>query len=232
MPLPRAASVWSAFGAARRDVAHVFQRWSASSLPASGPTSRRSSASSRLAGREVWARRAVALDRIELAARCGCSTRRRSTTSRCRSGPGAPIDGDTITSAFVEVYEALHGEGSGHPEGGIAITSFIVRARGLTDAPAMSTPPDAVSPEWASRQVYWYETGGFVDTPVLRLHRGRGPGSPRGSAADRAARHRRRRPPGPERPVRRAGKPGDRSLMAPKTSSSVAIGSLSDPIAG
>ena len=29
---------------------------------------------------------------------------------------GAPIDQDTVTAAFVEVYEALHGEGSGHPK--------------------------------------------------------------------------------------------------------------------
>ena len=42
----------------------------------------------------------------------------------------------------------------------------------MTDAPTMSTPPDAGSPAWGSRQVYWYETGGFVDTPVLRLTEG------------------------------------------------------------
>ena len=86
--------------------------------------------------------------------------------------PGAPLDDETITAAFVKVYEALHGEGSGHPEGGIAITSFIVRARGLTDAPALSAPSDAAAPEWDSRPVYWYEEGGFVDTPLLRLKEG------------------------------------------------------------
>ena len=32
--------------------------------------------------------------------------------------------------------------------------------------------PDAASPEWGSRPVYWYESGGFVDTPVLRLTEG------------------------------------------------------------
>ena len=36
VPLPRAASVWSAFGAATSDVAHVFQRWTVVNLPARG----------------------------------------------------------------------------------------------------------------------------------------------------------------------------------------------------
>ena len=86
--------------------------------------------------------------------------------------PGAPLDADTVAAAFVEVYESLHGKDSGHPEGGIAITSFIVRARGLTDAPALTAPPEEQAPEWGSRPVFWYERGEFVDTPVLRLAEG------------------------------------------------------------
>ena len=54
---------------------------------------------------------------------------------------GAPLDSDAVTAAFASLYEALHGEGSGHPEGGIAITTLVIRARGLTEPLALVTPP-------------------------------------------------------------------------------------------
>src|SRR5262249_22682016 len=73
------------------------------------------------------------------------------------------------------LYETLHGEGSGHPDGGIAITSLIVRARGLTEPLTLAAPAPTADPQWSTRPVYWYEQGAFVDTPLLRLREG-GPG--------------------------------------------------------
>jgi len=172
IPLPHVAPVWSAFGATVADVVHVLQTPQRLRLPAEPAAVEAPFGELEARGREILRSEGFAEDRVEL---------RRSLRMRYAAqvfdvevplAPGAPLDDATITSAFVEIYEALHGEGSGHPEGGIAITSFIVRARGLTEAPAMSAPPDAASPAWGSRPVYWYETGGFVDTPVLRLTEG------------------------------------------------------------
>jgi N-methylhydantoinase A len=172
IPLPHVAPVWSAFGATVADVVHVLQSPRRLTLPADAAAVEGPLLELEETGREVLAAEGFAQERIEL---------RRSLRMRYAAqvfdvevplDPGAPLDAATVTAAFVRVYEALHGEGSGHPEGGIAITSFIVRARGLTDAPAMTAPVDAASPEWGSRRVYWYEEGEFVDTPVLRLTEG------------------------------------------------------------
>jgi N-methylhydantoinase A len=172
IPLPHVAPVWSAFGATVADVVHVYQRPERLMLPAGAAALRAPFGELEATGREVLPAEGFAQGRIEL---------RRSLRMRYAAqvfdvevplDPGAPLDAETVTAAFVGVYEALHGEGSGHPEGGIAITSFIVRARGLTDAPAMTAPPEAAAARWGSRRVWWYEAGGFADTPVLRLTEG------------------------------------------------------------
>jgi N-methylhydantoinase A len=36
----------------------------------------------------------------------------------------------------------------------------------------MTAPPEAAAARWGSRRVWWYEAGGFADTPVLRLTEG------------------------------------------------------------
>ena len=137
IPLPYVAPVWSAFGA---DGRRRRPRLPAPAAP-------------RAARRPRGHRRAVR--------RAGGHGARGAALGGLRGGPhrAAPVAADEVRRAGVrrrggarsparrstarrspprscEVYEALHGEGSGHPEGGIAITSFIVRARGLTDAPA------------------------------------------------------------------------------------------------
>ncbi len=85
----------------------------------------------------------------------------------------AALDVERIVEDFAALYETLHGEGSGHPEGGIEITGLIVRALGLTEAPVLATAAAIGEPEWSSRPVYWQELGAFEETPVLRLREGR-----------------------------------------------------------
>ena len=41
------------------------------------------------------------------------------------------------------------------------------------DPPELTPPALSVSPQWSERPVYWQETGGFANTPVLRLNQGR-----------------------------------------------------------
>jgi N-methylhydantoinase A len=172
IPLPHVAPVWSAFGATVADVVHVYQRPRRVLLPAEPAALEAPFRELEQTGREVLRSEGFADDRIELRRSLRMKYAAQVFDVEVPLDPGAPLDADRVTAAFVAVYEALHGEGSGHPEGGIAVTSFIVRARGLTDAPAMTSPPQAAAPDWGSRPVYWYEEGRFVDTPLLRLTEG------------------------------------------------------------
>jgi N-methylhydantoinase A len=172
IPLPHVAPVWSAFGATVADVVHVYQSPRRLTLPADPAALDAPFRELEQRGRDVLRSEGFSEDRIEVRRSLRMKYAAQVFDVEVPLEPGVPLDDGTITAAFVTVYEALHGEGSGHPEGGTAITSFIVRARGLTDAPALSAPLQATAPEWGSRPVYWYETGGFVDTPVLRLTEG------------------------------------------------------------
>jgi N-methylhydantoinase A len=172
IPLPHVAPVWSAFGATVADVVHVYQRPQRLALPADPAAVAAPFGDLEATGREVLRAEGFAEDRIELRRSLRMKYAAQVFDVEVPLEPGAPLEAEVITAAFVAVYEALHGEGSGLPEGGIAITSFIVRARGLTDPPTLTTPPGADAPEWGSRRVWWYEEGAFVDTPVLRLTEG------------------------------------------------------------
>jgi N-methylhydantoinase A len=172
IPLPHIAPVWSAFGSTVADVVHVYQRPQRHHLPVEASLLEDVFAELEESGRAVLASEGFAGERVEL---------RRSLRMRYAAQvhdievplePGAPLDSDNVTAAFASLYEALHGEGSGHPEGGIAITTLVIRARGLTDPVVLATPPLTERPEWGSRQVYWYEQGGFADTALLRLQEG------------------------------------------------------------
>jgi N-methylhydantoinase A len=172
IPLPHVAPVWSAFGATVADVVHVLQRPQRLLLPVDPETIEAPFGDLETTGRETLRAEGFDEDRIELRRSLRMKYAAQVHDVEVPLAPGAAIDADALTAAFVRVYEALHGEGSGLPEGGIAVTGFIVRARGLTDAPRLSASEGAASPRWGSRRVWWYEEGGFVDTPVLRLTEG------------------------------------------------------------
>ena len=172
IPLPHIAPVWSAFGSTVADVVHVYQRPQRHRLPVEAAVLEAVFAELEEQGSAVLAAEGFTAERTEL---------RRSLRMRYAAQvhdievplePGAPLDSDAVTAAFASLYEALHGVGSGHPEGGIAITTLVIRARGLTEPLELATPPFAERPHWSSRQVYWYEQGGFADTALLRLQEG------------------------------------------------------------
>ena len=92
-----------------------------------------------------------------------------------------PISAESLDEAAVEalgadfsrLYDDLHGEGSGHQAGGVSLTGFVLRARGIVDRPPIAKAPEATGVERTSRPVYWAEEGAWVDTPVLRVNGGR-----------------------------------------------------------
>jgi N-methylhydantoinase A len=79
-----------------------------------------------------------------------------------------------IADRFDAIYAELFGPDAGYREGGAEITSLHVQYQGITAKPALRRidPSTADGVEQGSRRVYWAETGGVVDTPVVRLSGG------------------------------------------------------------
>ena len=205
IPLLHVAPVWSAFGATVADVVHVHQRPLRFLLPVDGERLAETFAGLEDDGREVLRSEGFEGDRVELRR----SLRMRYATQvfdiEVPLAPGSPLAGDAITAAFEETYEALHGADSGHPEGGIEIMSFIVRARGVTDPPELVAPGQAAEAAWSSRPVLLVRAGRLhrhARTAAGGRHRVR---PPRGPAAHRVARHGRRTPAGPDGTLRDLG---------------------------
>jgi N-methylhydantoinase A len=172
IPLPHIAPVWSAFGSTVADVVHVYQRPQRHLLPVEATALEAVFDELEEHSRTVLASEGFGDERIELHRSLRMRYAAQVHDIEVPLEPGAPLDSDSVTATFATLYEALHGEGSGHPEGGIAITTLVIRARGLTEPLALTAPPLAQAPEWGSRQVYWYEQGGFADTVLLRLREG------------------------------------------------------------
>lgn len=173
VPLPWAAALWSAFGAATADVVHVYQHPENIHLPADGSEvnrifselGRRALRQLREQGfadedivlvRRLRMKYAMQVHDVDVAVR----------DTKIDSDQMAVIEQD-----FVETYEELFGKGSGHREGGIEITGFNLRAIGRTAKPEISAQAnelEMLEPN-DTRKVYWAEHSGFVDTPVCTL---------------------------------------------------------------
>jgi N-methylhydantoinase A len=168
VPLPRAASVWSAFGAATSDVAHIFQRWTVLNLPVAGATveeifqALEQDAAEKLGAqgvdqedvslvRSVRMRYAMQIHDVEVPVAAGAVDDTRVT--------GMDTD-------FERIHDDLFGKGSGFRAGGVDFTAFQVRATANTTKPQALTRP-AERADGSSRQIYWQELGDSVDTPTF-----------------------------------------------------------------
>jgi len=171
VPLPSVAPVWSAFGATVAAVVHIYQRPRRLRMPAEPGELAAVFAELEEQGRDVLLAEGFDPGRIELHRSLRLKYSAQVYDVEVPLPDVDPYDGARIADDFARVYEGLHGEGSGHPEGGSEITGFVVRARGVTDPPALA-PPVAVTAMRGSRLVYWYELGGLTETPVLRLGEG------------------------------------------------------------
>jgi len=175
VPLLHAAPVWSAFGAATADVVHVKQRWHTVELPSGvAPLTEIFEQLEREAYAALLADGFDA-DRVAL---------QRSVYMKYRAQiheVEVPVDERPLTDAdvlkieddFQRVYDELHGAGAGYREGGSKVTGFTVRARGLVDRFDIGPVAVGADATWGARPVYWPEEGGFVETPVVRMTRGR-----------------------------------------------------------
>jgi N-methylhydantoinase A len=171
VPLPHVAPVWSAFGATVADVVHIYQRPRRLRMPADPAELARAFAELEEQGREVLLAEGFE-NRIELQRSLRLKYSAQVYDVEVPLPEDDPYDATRIAEDFARIYETLHGEGSGHPEGGSEITGLVVRARGVGE-PSAPAVPAILSAERGSRQVYWQELGGFAETPVLRLGEGR-----------------------------------------------------------
>lgn len=172
VPLPHIAPVWSAFGATVADVVHVYERPRRLRMPADPAELSTTFAELERRGRETLAAEGFSGERVELHRSLRLKYSAQVYDVEVPVARDDPLDVERIADDFARRYETLHGEGSGHPEGGSEITCFAVRARGLIDRPPLAPSP-VVTAERSARRVYWQELGGFVETPVLRLSEGR-----------------------------------------------------------
>ena len=175
VPILHMASAWSAYGATVADVIHVVQRWEQHRMPVDPHRM-----NAVLADLEEQARGILATEGFEGGkVAINRSVRMKYTTQlHTIEVPisGEPLDEvavEGIGTDFARLYDDLHGEGSGHQAGGVSLTGFVLRARGIVDRPPIATAPAATDIEHGSRPVYWAEAGTRVETPVLRLSGGR-----------------------------------------------------------
>jgi N-methylhydantoinase A len=172
VPLPHVAPVWSAFGATVADVVHIYQRPLRLRMPVQPEELEATFAELEEQGRSVLRAEGFGPERIELRRSLRLKYSAQVFDVEVPLQEDDPFDVDRVACDFARVYETLHGEGSGHPEGGSEITGFVLRAHGAGEPPAPAVPA-LVPAERGSRQVYWQELGGFTETSVLPVGDGR-----------------------------------------------------------
>lgn len=169
VPLPRCASVWSAFGAATSDITHVYQTWRVVRLPVAGHVVQEVLRELEQRAWQALQEQEVALDDVSIvrSVRMRYAMQIHDVEVPVEAGP---IDDERIVALdadFERIHEQLFGRDSGHRAGGVVFTAFQVRAtaRVRTPGPAAELPAHDQLPK--SRRIYWPELGAHVDTPVL-----------------------------------------------------------------
>ena len=173
VPLPWAAALWSAFGAATADVVHVYQHADELALPV---------ASKRLTnGFEAMEQRALGQLESEGFSRDQITLTRRLRMKYAmqvhdvevpvKGGTFSDEDAAALIDDFGAIYEELFGKGSGHREGGVEITGFQLRASGLAEKPEIAErgKGTAIARKSQTRPIYWSESADFIDTPVWQV---------------------------------------------------------------
>lgn len=173
VPLPWAAALWSAFGAATSDVVHVYQYAEELALPVTG--ARLTDAFEALEDRALGQLNSEGFARDEIT----LTRRLRMKYAMQVYDVEVPIEGGVFSDADAErlmddfgaIYEDLFGKGSGHAEGGVEITGFQLRASGLAEKPEIAKrgKKAPVAKTSHTRPIYWSEVGDFVDTPIWEV---------------------------------------------------------------
>lgn len=173
VPLPWAAALWSAFGAATADVVHVYQYAEELALPVTGAqiTDAFEAMESRALGQldsEGFSQGEITLTRR---LRMKYAMQVHDVEVPIKGGAISDAEAQALIDDFGAIYEDLFGKGSGHSEGGVEITGFQLRASGLVEKPEIAKRGKAAPMAKTShtRPIYWSEAGDFIDTPIWEL---------------------------------------------------------------
>jgi N-methylhydantoinase A len=170
VPLPRAASVWSAFGAATSDVAHVFQRWSVMRLPVPGADVEAVFAELEAEAHDKLTRQNVAVDDVVLTRSVRMRFAMQIHDVEVPVAPGVIDDARVaqLDDDFEVIHEQLFGKGSGFRAGGVDLAAFQVRATARTPKPDLLSEGSNGNHTAKRRDIYWPELKDHADTPVFR----------------------------------------------------------------
>jgi N-methylhydantoinase A len=167
VPLPHAASVLSAYGAATSDVVHVVQRWRVLKLPVPGATVEEIFAALESEASDKFTSQGIDTAEVTLERSVRMRFSMQIHDVEVTVPMGRVDDGavESIDRRFEEVHEQLFGRGSGDRGGGIDFTAFQVRATAKTGRVELASDERHESAR-RSRPVYWSELRDFRDTPV------------------------------------------------------------------
>jgi N-methylhydantoinase A len=167
VPLPHAASVLSAYGAATSDVVHVVQRWRVVKLPVPGVSVEEIFAALESEAHDKFASQGIDASGVALERSVRMRFSMQIHDVEVPVPAGRIDDGavELIDRRFEEVHEQLFGRGSGDRSGGIDFTAFQVRATAKTGR-AELTSDERREPAGRSRPVYWSELRDLSDTPI------------------------------------------------------------------
>jgi N-methylhydantoinase A len=168
VPLPRAASVWSAFGAATSDVAHVLQRWAVLQLPVPGAEIEAIFAELEDTARQKLAAHGGALEDLTLARSVRMRYAMQIHDVEVPVAPGAIDDARVaqLDADFDRIHDELFGKGAGFRAAGVQFTGFQVRATARTPKPDVHAGADG-GQERTTRSIYWPELRDHAETPVF-----------------------------------------------------------------
>lgn len=168
VPLGDLASTWSALGVMTSDVVHVHEH--AELVPAPFPSEKLNEIYGRL---EAEAREQLRADGfadadVELSriAEMKFSLQIHQVEVPVPPGTLTPEDCAAQVQRFIERYEQTYGEGSAFAGAGTQIGLFRVLARGRLHTPALPQVQERDTSPAGTREVYWRERGGFVETPI------------------------------------------------------------------
>jgi N-methylhydantoinase A len=172
VPLGPAASVWSAYGAVKSDLLHVFQR----SLLMAAPLETAAIAAA-FAELEAAATAQLVADGIPAAEQSLARVARMKFALQVHEVEVEVEDGDfaaagmpALLDRFMRRYDTLFGTGSGFAGAGIELIEIRLSARGggagsVPPAPADAGGADAGEALAGSRNVYW-RGAGAEETPI------------------------------------------------------------------
>jgi N-methylhydantoinase A len=171
LPLSELASVWSAYGIAAAPIARTFTQPLHEPTPLHGERIAAAFAQLAANARAYAELLGLAPDAVRLRRTVEVKYLMQYYSIEVDLGFEAlePADIDGLVDRFEALYERRYGRGTGYRQGGVVVTS----ARVQLSAPSTygSAPPSTAAIETAPegehmREVYWLETGGFVDTPI------------------------------------------------------------------